>query len=154
MALQLIDQPDKWALFNHLPAPTFVHSSAPFALLGDAAHATSPHLGAGAGFVIEDSYILANLIRSPSTPVLTVEDLQRAFVVYDKIRRARGLELVVRSRERGMLLDLMTEDGSEVADWQAQLKKELPPSLKWVWTVDLPGMLAEGRKLLDDLSKE
>jgi 2-polyprenyl-6-methoxyphenol hydroxylase-like FAD-dependent oxidoreductase len=38
-----MDKPDKWALFNHLPAPTYTKGS--LCILGDAAHATTPHLG-------------------------------------------------------------------------------------------------------------
>ena len=41
--LQLIDEPDKWALFNHLPAPTYAKAN--LCILGDAAHASTPHLG-------------------------------------------------------------------------------------------------------------
>ena len=40
---QLIDEPEKWALFNHLPAPTYAKGN--LCILGDAAHATTPHLG-------------------------------------------------------------------------------------------------------------
>lgn len=37
-------------------------------LLGDAAHATTPHLGQGAGLAIEDSLVLADELSKASTP--------------------------------------------------------------------------------------
>jgi len=42
-----MEKPDVWALFDHPPAPTYFKGR--FALLGDAAHASTPHQGAGAG---------------------------------------------------------------------------------------------------------
>lgn len=44
-------------------------------LLGDAAHATTPHLGQGAGMAIEDSIVLAEEIDRQATP----EDAFNAF---------------------------------------------------------------------------
>ncbi|PSR97785.1 hypothetical protein BD289DRAFT_425159 [Coniella lustricola] len=58
-------QLEKWAIFDmheHL-APRY-HSSHPLIVLaGDAAHAAGPHLGAAAGFGIEDACLLASLLK-------------------------------------------------------------------------------------------
>lgn len=48
-------------------------------LLGDAAHATTPHLGQGAGMAIEDAIVLAEEITRAATP-------QQAFVTYRQRR--------------------------------------------------------------------
>ena len=74
---QLMERPDVWALFDHPPAPTYYKGR--LALLGDAAHASTPHQGAGAGQAIEDSYILSNLLGQ----VNSAEDLENAFRAYD-----------------------------------------------------------------------
>jgi 2-polyprenyl-6-methoxyphenol hydroxylase-like FAD-dependent oxidoreductase len=50
-------------------------------LLGDAVHATTPHLGQGAGMAIEDSVVLAEEIARADTP-------QAAFAAF----RARRFE--------------------------------------------------------------
>lgn len=51
-------------------------------LLGDAAHATTPHLGQGAGMAIEDSIVLAEEIARQDTP-------EAAFTAYHARRFAR-----------------------------------------------------------------
>ena len=42
-------------------------------LLGDAVHATTPHLGQGAGMAIEDSIVLADELRKASEPIAAFE---------------------------------------------------------------------------------
>lgn len=42
-------------------------------LLGDSAHATTPHLGVGAGMAMEDAYLLSSLIAAVGN-VRNVED--------------------------------------------------------------------------------
>lgn len=145
----MIDEPDKWALFEHAACATYVHSTLPFCILGDAAHATTPHLGAGAGFAIEDAYILSGLLHSLDQQSLSAGDLHKAMVAYDGARRLRSQELVVRSRKQGMLLDLMTEDGSEVADWKLKLEEEIAVSANWVWHVDLADTLECAKRNLN-----
>ncbi|WAT18610.1 FAD-dependent oxidoreductase [Aurantiacibacter sp. MUD11] len=61
-------------------------------LLGDAVHATTPHLGQGAGMAIEDSIVLAEEIDSAETP-------QQAFAAYRKRRLERCAYIVERSLE-------------------------------------------------------
>ena len=43
--LELIDKPEKWVLFDHLPALTYTKGN--FCLLGDVAQATTPIPGLG-----------------------------------------------------------------------------------------------------------
>ncbi|TVY13951.1 6-methylsalicylic acid decarboxylase atA [Lachnellula arida] len=138
--LELIEDPEKWALFDLIPARTYVKGN--FCILGDAAHASTPHLDAGAGFAIEDVHLLAGLLG----PNLTKPPygIRQAFSVYDQIRRPRGQELIKRSRKQGLLLDL---------EGQGQINQELRARVglnqKWVWDADLEAMLQEARALLD-----
>jgi salicylate hydroxylase len=137
--LELIANPEKWALFDHLPAPTYAKGN--FCILGDAAHATTPHSGAGAGFAIEDVHLLSGLL----VPELihSVSDIKHAFRAYDEIRRPRSQALVTRSRTQGMFMDLQMEGGGEVSD--ERLKNSLASNMKWVWEVDLEDMLRAAR---------
>ena len=59
-------------------------------LLGDAVHATTPHLGQGAGMAIEDSIVLAEELARHATP-------DEAFAAYQDRRHARCQYIVERS---------------------------------------------------------
>lgn len=90
---------DIWAIF-HLgdhPVPNFAHGS--LCLIGDAAHATSPHHGAGAGFCIEDAAVMSDLLADPN--VRTQKDIELAFATFDELRRDRGHFLVQTSQHIG-----------------------------------------------------
>ena len=86
----------KWAIFDlgDHPVPTFAKGRV--CISGDAAHATSPHHGAGAGFCIEDSAIMAELLADKN--VLAQRDLDAVFETFDAQRRSRGQWLVQSSR--------------------------------------------------------
>ena len=77
--LSLMEHPDVWAIFHTLPADTFCQGRV--ALLGDAAHASSPHQGAGAGMAMEDAYVLSSLMREVHKP----SDIETAFKAYDHV---------------------------------------------------------------------
>lgn len=61
-------------------------------LLGDAIHATTPHLGQGAGMAIEDAIVLAEELQNAATP-------QAAFAAYQTRRFERCRYIVDASRE-------------------------------------------------------
>lgn len=67
-------------------------------LLGDAVHATTPHLGQGAGLAIEDSIVLADEIAKNATP-------EAAFTAYRERRFERCRYIVDKSLDicRGQL---------------------------------------------------
>lgn len=97
MALLKLTKPDLdvWAIFDlKNPVPQF--NKGRVCIAGDAAHATSPHHGAGAGFCIEDSLVMAELLADDR--VQTAADLEAAFTAFDLNRRARGQWLVESSR--------------------------------------------------------
>jgi 2-polyprenyl-6-methoxyphenol hydroxylase-like FAD-dependent oxidoreductase len=63
-------------------------------LIGDAVHATTPHLGQGAGMAIEDSLVLAEELSRAPTP-------QAAFAAFQHRRQDRCRYIVERSRAIG-----------------------------------------------------
>jgi len=63
-------------------------------LLGDAAHATSPHAGQGASLAMEDALVLAACLRGAADP-------QSGFAAYESRRRARVEHLVREARRNG-----------------------------------------------------
>lgn len=108
--------PSQWAIFEHPPISTFTKSRV--AILGDAAHASTPHQGAGAGQAIEDAHVLAELLADPR--VTTPEHVAVAFQAYDAVRRPRSQKVVTTSKENADLLCLC---GEGVGDDEEKLKK-------------------------------
>ena len=63
-------------------------------LVGDAAHAISPHAGQGATMAIEDAVVLAKCLRD-------VPDTQEAFVSFEKLRKKRTEKVVKVAQQLG-----------------------------------------------------
>ncbi|GIK04408.1 hypothetical protein Aspvir_008491 [Aspergillus viridinutans] len=95
---------DQWALFDLAEYPVLKYNKGRVCLVGDAAHASSPHHGAGASFGVEDALCLCTMIPELTGPsareaaVSQGDALRAAFETYDKIRRTRTQWLVNSSR--------------------------------------------------------
>jgi 2-polyprenyl-6-methoxyphenol hydroxylase-like FAD-dependent oxidoreductase len=63
-------------------------------LVGDAAHATSPHAGQGASMALEDAMVLAKCLRD-------LPDLATAFAAYQGLRKERVEKLTRQARRTG-----------------------------------------------------
>jgi salicylate hydroxylase len=141
--LSMLKKPDKWGLFEHMPARTY-HRGGKICLLGDCAHASTPHQGAGAGMAIEDAAVLSSLLGSVKGQ--DSSELERAFRAYDAVRRPRTQRLVTTSRDAGMLYDLQKEG---VGDDPELVKRDLLERMKWVWDLDLAQHCEQAVELLD-----
>jgi salicylate hydroxylase len=131
--LALMQKADKWALFDHPPARTFYKGR--LVLLGDAAHASTPHQGAGAGQAIEDALVLSELLRtwrgSSSSSGVPVE---KVIAGYDAVRRPRSQKVVTTSRLTGMMYDWEHPDcGSDLDKIRAYSLERF----SWIWDEDL-----------------
>jgi len=63
-------------------------------LIGDAAHATSPHIGQGASLALEDVAILYRCLKSANTP-------EEAFAAYQNHRKPRVKKIIQQARKVG-----------------------------------------------------
>lgn len=137
--------PSQWAIFEHPPISTFSRSRV--ALLGDAAHASTPHQGAGAGQAIEDAHVLAELLSD--NRVVTPTDVVAAFKAYDEVRRPRSQKVVTTSKENAYLLCLCME---EVGGDEEKLKKTFNERMRWLWDLDVRGQAEQARaKMVESL---
>lgn len=133
--LEMMQKADKWALFDHPPARTFYKGR--LVLLGDAAHASTPHQGAGAGQAIEDALVLSELLRTwldNSSSSSSGVPVEKVIAAYDAVRRPRSQKVVTTSRLAGMMYDL------EHPDCGSDLDKVRAHSLErfsWIWDEDL-----------------
>jgi salicylate hydroxylase len=116
--------------------PTFNKSRV--LITGDAAHATSPHHGAGAGFCIEDSAILASLLADES--VRSQSDLEHAFTTFNDRRKERGQWLVQSSRWIG---DCYERRAHGIGSDFAKIEKEIHMRNGIIANVDVEQLCAE-----------
>jgi salicylate hydroxylase len=133
--------PSQWAIFEHPHLSTFARSR--LAILGDAAHASTPHQGAGAGQAIEDAHILAELLGDPR--VIEARDVISAFQAYDAVRRPRSQMVVNNSKESAFLLCLRL-DG--VKDDEEKLRIAYQERLRWLWDIDIQDQAERARRIM------
>lgn len=138
----MMDDPVMWALFDHSPAPSYYAGHV--AILGDAAHASTPHQGAGAGQALEDAFILSSLLADPQ--IESASDIPKAFKAYDAIRRPRSQKVVITSRAAG---EMYGYDGPDGADLR-KIGENLAQRQRWIWEEDMDKQLEKAQGLLDE----
>lgn len=141
--LAMLKKPSVWALFEHPPTATYIKAGK-ICLLGDCAHASTPHQGAGAGMAIEDAAVLSRLLGQVNQPDPQI--LGRVFETYDVVRRPRTQRLVTTSRDAGLLYDFQKEG---VWDDPKKLREDMEHRLRWIWDEDLDEHCAAAVKLLN-----
>lgn len=139
MGRQLMEKPDVWALFDHPPAPTYFKGR--LAILGDAAHASTPHQGAGAGQAIEDAFVLSNLLGQ----VKSVDEIEKAFHAYDAVRRPRSQKVVKTSRDAAAIYEFEDEILGTDLD---KIRRRLMERYDWIWDEDLPTQLKTAQDIM------
>jgi salicylate hydroxylase len=130
-----------WAIFDMPAAPSY--SSGLATLLGDAAHASTSHGGAGAGMAVEDALILSDLLSQAE--IKDGRDITAAFKAYDFSRRPRTQKLVKYSRESGLTFSLRMPG---IEDDVQKLKANLDIRQRWIWDINFEEHIQEARKIL------
>jgi 2-polyprenyl-6-methoxyphenol hydroxylase-like FAD-dependent oxidoreductase len=88
-------------IFDRDPERTWVKGRV--ALLGDAAHLTTPFVGQGAGISMEDGVVLAKELAL-TDGLRDTEALTQALQSYERVRIPRCASIVLSSRRRGEML--------------------------------------------------
>ncbi|KAI1364072.1 hypothetical protein F5Y08DRAFT_353770 [Xylaria arbuscula] len=145
------DTMSKWAIFDLWEYPVPKYNKDRLCLAGDAAHATSPHHGAGAGQGIEDALCLTTLMREVVAeirvhPKAKAKTLAAAFQTYDAVRRTRSQWLVNSSR-RVCDLHQQIEWGDDAKITKAEtVFEEMKDRTFKIWHFDYEGMVADTLK--------
>jgi salicylate hydroxylase len=106
---------DIWGIFDLGTHPLRTYSKNRICVLGDAAHATSPHHGSGAGFCIEDAAVMATILADPK---VTGEKgtIEKAFQTFSEERRVRTQWLVQHSRRQGDLYEYRVTENVDLIE--------------------------------------
>ena len=105
------------------PLPAY-HRGA-VAILGDAAHAMTPHLGQGANQAMEDGVSLAALVG----PAKDSETIATALARYSALRAPRGADMVRRSHRMGALTQSTSRTKEMLRNLGMNLAARLVPDL-------------------------
>ncbi|MQY10384.1 Aurachin C monooxygenase/isomerase [Streptomyces sp. RB5] len=100
------------------PLPAFHHGRT--ALIGDAAHAMTPHLAQGGNQAIEDAVVLAHHVRPAGDPAASLER-------YTRDRLPRTTEVVRRSRRAGRVTMLRNPVATALRDTAARAASTVAP---------------------------
>ena len=144
--LSLLHNPDKWGLFDLPPLDTYVNGGR-ISLVGDSAHASTPHMGAGAGMAIEDAAVLSRLLGQVKAP--DSAQLARAFAAYNAVRRERTQQLVASSRRVGLLYDFQ---GPGVEDDVGKIRDAFLSQWNWIWDLDIEHHCSEAVAIMHELA--
>ncbi|KAF7522892.1 hypothetical protein G7054_g11988 [Neopestalotiopsis clavispora] len=141
--IKLLDwaKPLRWPTWHHPKTSTYYKGRV--CLVGDVAHASSPHQAAGAGQGLEDAVVLSHLLPL----VKSTEQFEAAFKVYDSIRRPRAQKVVETSFDAGrvyMWLD------PEIGDDMNKIVTNANQRLHWIWQHDLQ---ADCKKAEDEFTR-
>jgi salicylate hydroxylase len=135
---------------NNHPAHTYTKGRV--AVCGDAAHASSPYHGAGAGFAIEDALVLAELIQkadnllgagSGSSGKSMAEIIKAALETYSEVRLERTQWLVEGSRYMGEVYQLQHGRDRE------RIKEEIDWRSHRIWDYDVGKMVVDATTKLE-----
>lgn len=149
--LDCVDKSQRWAIHIAKPLDSFVNGNV--AILGDAAHASTPHQGAGGGQAVEDAYILSTVLGHHHT---TRETIPHALRIYDHIRRPFAQKVQERSRLNGQYFTFHCRE----IDFDSVPERDLIPKLnilgqiftknwEWAWTTSLGPSAQEAMRLLE-----
>ena len=142
--ISMLEKPSMWALFDHPDCSTFYKGR--FALIGDAAHASTPHQGAGCGQAFEDALVMSNLLADDW--VYMPEHVEYAFEAYDAIRRPRTLKVVQTSRENGQVCMM---HGEKTGEDLGKIKETLDTRFHWIWYENLDEQVEMAKNKLHEI---
>jgi 2-polyprenyl-6-methoxyphenol hydroxylase-like FAD-dependent oxidoreductase len=131
---------DKWAVFDtyRQPVPSYINGR--LCLAGDAAHASSPHHGAGAGSGIEDCLALVALLQQVSEyPKSRFPAAVRvALQVYNNVRYDRSQWIMNTSRVIGEIYEFQNP---ECLSNQEKIAQEIHDRSHKIWDYDIDAMV-------------
>ena len=135
------ERPSKWKLNDRTPLDQWHYLHGKVMLLGDAAHAMLPHLGAGAGQSLEDGWVLGRATSEYLTTSSSshFESLQSTAQLYQSVRLPRAQKTQRTSRAAGDTYELQTEDMKDISfeECLPLIAERTRERMKWVWEEDL-----------------
>lgn len=164
LAALLPEDPLVWGIFDMFEHPAPWYARDRVCLAGDAAHASAPHHGSGAGFGVEDASALVTAVEEALETIGTegnkadqerekvkTKAIRAAFQAFNEVRYERTQWLVRSSRETGDIYEWMYP---ESADDSVKCKTELDERFMVIWDFDVDRMVGQTRSAYYRLLKQ
>lgn len=151
--LDSVDTSIEWPIMDVEPLPFYCRGRV--ALIGDAAHATVPYLGAGAAFAIEDAFVMSRLLHragvilSETSSVSRVHVLEQTLRIFEEIRLPYGNKAVENGRKALCDFELCGPNGTDVEKSVASIIETYEDTIRVVGGCGPNADSARAIKLLD-----
>ncbi|XP_006457113.1 hypothetical protein AGABI2DRAFT_212377 [Agaricus bisporus var. bisporus H97] len=131
--LECANEPSRRVILTSKPLSAY--GGERVALIGDAAHAMTPHLGTGAGEAMEDAVVLASLLVGG---IRDGRDIPQILEAYNKLRQPKGNFVLDTSRSQGFRFELNTAEFEDLQANEAVNESRLSNLAKeinggWAW---------------------
>ncbi|KAI1209956.1 salicylate hydroxylase [Annulohypoxylon truncatum] len=133
------DDPQGYSQWEHKSTKTYANGRV--CVAGDAAHATTPWQGTGAGLAIEDAMVLGALLSK----VTSSKDIPAAFKAYDEVRRPRCQRIIDSSRETARIF---CGRNPKIGLNPDKLREVIRPRWNFILGLDVEAHKAEAVRLL------
>ncbi|KAF2769638.1 FAD/NAD(P)-binding domain-containing protein [Teratosphaeria nubilosa] len=145
----LPEKPSKWKINDRLPLNQWHYMGGKVVLLGDAAHAMLPHLGAGAGQAVEDAWVLGRAFGDFLAGAKNEHfaSLERMAQLYQDVRLPRAQKVQRTSRLAGDTYEFQAEDMKDktLEECIPIMAERTSERMKWVWEEDLDAAYEKAR---------
>ncbi|KAI2613434.1 FAD/NAD(P)-binding domain-containing protein [Hypoxylon sp. NC1633] len=132
----------KWGIFDMADHPAPTYASGRVAIVGDAAHASTPFLGAGGAMGIEDALAMAAAMQLVSKSGTSASSIAAALQAFSAVRLERSQAVVQSSREMGVIFQW--RDPAAGNDGE-MFRVEAEQRTSKVWDFDVDGMVDQIR---------
>ncbi|TFB05401.1 FAD-dependent monooxygenase afoD [Trichoderma ghanense] len=135
----------KWAIFDMLDSPAPSYALGRMCLAGDAAHASTPNQGGGAGAGMEDSLVLAEILaalaeRAKSGTRVGLSEISEGLTIYSEARYERSQWLVQSSRRVAQLFTRKRSEG-QGGEEEEPISREILERSHQLWDYDVDAMV-------------
>ncbi|RMY89637.1 hypothetical protein D0862_10167 [Hortaea werneckii] len=133
--MDLMDDPPFFATHYHSIPPTSYHDIRA-CLIGDAAHAMTPHQGAGAGQAMEDAFVMAEVLERVDREHPTSQQIAAAFAAYEAVRRPRA-EKFLETSQAAMSFWTGFYERPLSSERLQQFVEDANQRFHWIWHYDI-----------------
>ncbi|KAH9811175.1 FAD binding domain [Teratosphaeria destructans] len=146
----LPEKPSKWKINDRLPLDQWHYMGGKVVMLGDAAHAMLPHLGAGAGQAVEDAWVLGRALQDFLAGAKNEHfaSLEKTMQLYQDVRLPRAQKVQRTSRLAGDTYEFQAEDMKDktLEECIPIMAERTRERMKWVWEEDLDAAYEKARR--------